>query len=476
MKRFSEQLQKKAKSLRLSMTEKRDLRDRVVSYMEYHPLPLELKEIAPTLGKEVNTSMRLVQVNGWRILQGMGAVISVLVLSVTYLAEQAVPGDSLYAVKVSFNEEVRGTLARGSYEKIVWETERLNRRIAEARLLASEGRLTEAVEVEVANAVREHSETARREIEILKETDKEEATLASIQLETTIDVQTTALTNDIKGEIERGEETKTSLIAEALEDSQMIANTVVTETETLPSYVRLTAHVEQETTRAYELLKSVSKNATTEEQVDIERRLIDIGRSINEASLHMEVDESKARYELVDVLERTQRLIVFMTNIDVRHSVTVEEIVPVTFTIEERNNKVRLEAEEVMTLYSIIVPQLDATGTLPELKDKLAPAVEESFAIASSALLQLPQGEEAGLTSLEQAVASALAVMRDSATALNLTDKVMLPDVDQASLDVEETASSTATTSLPILESEEDTQSSSTEDVTVDNPASEVQI
>ena len=38
MKRFSQQLNNKAKELTLSVAEKRDLRDRVVSYMEYHPV------------------------------------------------------------------------------------------------------------------------------------------------------------------------------------------------------------------------------------------------------------------------------------------------------------------------------------------------------------------------------------------------------------------------------------------------------
>ena len=88
---------------------------------------------------------------------------------------------------------MRSTLALSPYEKIEWETERLNRRIAEARLLASEGRLTDEVEAEVAAAVKTHTENAKREIEVLRGEDEEEATLATIALNTTLEVQATSL-------------------------------------------------------------------------------------------------------------------------------------------------------------------------------------------------------------------------------------------------------------------------------------------
>ena len=39
MKRFSEQLKKKSQTIRLSAAEKRDVRERLIAYMEYHPLP-----------------------------------------------------------------------------------------------------------------------------------------------------------------------------------------------------------------------------------------------------------------------------------------------------------------------------------------------------------------------------------------------------------------------------------------------------
>lgn len=431
MKRFSEQLQNKANSVRLSTAEKQDLRERLVSYMEYHPLPLPLKESGVAGASAAVTPVRLVHINGWRLLQSIGAVVGVFMLTISYLAERSVPGDSLYAVKVRFNEEVRSTLALGSYEKVVWETERLNRRIAEARLLASEGRLTEAVEAGVAEAVRTHSENARREIEVLKQTDKEEAVLAAIQLDTTIEVQTTALAKETQAAETLTESTTPSLIAEALRDSQSNAEVaVVSEVDTLPSYERLTAHVEQETTRAYELLKSVEKSATPDEKADIGRRLEDIERSIQEAITEVDVEEVAARHKLIAVLQRTQKLIVFMTNIDIRHTVSVEEIVPVTLTVEERNAAVKQQAEEIILIEQAALPVLEATTTDAALQEKLSPALTQSVAIASSTLAQLPLGE-ADLPTVESAIVSAVAVARDVALALSLGEPTKpIPEVD----------------------------------------------
>jgi hypothetical protein len=458
MKRFSEQLQKQADSIRLSVSEKNDLRERVVSYMEYHPLPLSLKEESAILGVRTTTvPVELVRIPLWRTLQWSAAVFGVFMFSVSYLAERAVPGDALYAIKVSVNEEVRGTLTRSPYEKVVWETERLNRRIAEARLLASEGRLTEEVEAEVALAVREHSDNARREIEILKETDKDEAALATIQLETTIEVQATALNGDMGGDVsESSSDTKTSLIASALAETQAEAHdAVASESETLPAYDRLTAHVEQETTRAYELLNNIHTLATPEEQSDIARRLEDINRSILEAGAKAETDEVVAREGLMAVLERTQRLIVFMSNIDIRSTVTVEEIVPVTLTIDERNDAIAVAVEETMRLVQLAESALEATTTPSELSEKLKPALATSYETASTTQSLLP-ANETNIETIELQIADALAVARDAVTALQLDEQTTLEPTSAETVvpspetptPVEESATTTATSSV----------------------------
>lgn len=436
MKRFSEQLQKKALNIRLSAIEKRGLRERVVSYMEYHPMSPKTS-IKAKIDKNLNNefgAVTIFQVNWWRAFQVTGAVLGALVLSLSYFAEQAVPGDSLYAVKVKVNEEVRSTLTISPYKKVVWETERLNRRVAEARLLASEGRLTPAVEIEMANAVREHSENARREIEVLKQTDKEEATLASIQLTTAIDVQTTSLRNDVNASSTVG--MSTYLIASVLEETQQIE--IAAGQSELPSYTRLIAEGEQETTRAYELLQSVHKVATEEEKIDIKRRLEDIERSMAEAINESAFDEVKAREHLIEILQRTQKLIVFMTNIDVRNSVTVEEIVPITLTLEERQAVVKKTAEDIIIILDRADLVLAATSTNADIKEKLVPALNRVRTDVNKVLTELLASGD-GFPALEIMIQNAKAVADDIAFTLSIDrnaienkveTEIVLPEIE----------------------------------------------
>lgn len=336
MKRFSEQLHKKSQTVKLRAAEKRELRERVVSYMEYHPLPAEMKSKKvfkePTLlidtYREVSVPFKLFA----RMATGFAVLILIMV---PVLAERTVPGDSLYAVKVKFNEEVRSTLAFDTIQKVEWETERLNRRIAEARLLASEGRLTDEVEAEVVAAVRTHSQNAQKGIEVLRTEDADEATLASIAFETTLSVQSAALSQDkedsdeVEGSTSIGE--GPSILAVVVEETR-VQTTATNASSSIPAFDKVMAKVERNTTRAYELLSTLESSATDSQIAEVTRRLEDIERSIIEAMELRVEDDELARALLIDALQRTQKLIVFMTDIEVTETVDIQKIVPVILT------------------------------------------------------------------------------------------------------------------------------------------------
>lgn len=334
MKRFSEQFYKEAQSVKLQTAEKRELRERLVSYMEYHPLPAELKTKKASTAERIKTeAFATVSIPFSMLFKGAAAVAVMVLVVVPFMAEKAVPGDTLYAVKVQFNEELRSTLTFDSYEKVEWETERLNRRIAEARLLASEGRLTEEVEAEVAAAVKEHTESAQKEIEVLRQTDVDDATIASIALDTTLEVQSKAFRKD--QEVAASSTTPVvSLIASALDASRVGE---LAETPATPSYAKLIARMEQNTTRIYELSDSLSTVAPQEKLKDVDRRIADLERTISEAIALVENDEASARLSLVEALQRSQRLIVYMTEIEVQSTVDIESLVPVVLTPEEKS-------------------------------------------------------------------------------------------------------------------------------------------
>ncbi len=67
----------------------------------------------------------------------------------SYAAEEALPGDTLYPVKINVNEQVQGALALSPQAKAGWNAKRATRRLEEAEALASEGRLTAALQTDL---------------------------------------------------------------------------------------------------------------------------------------------------------------------------------------------------------------------------------------------------------------------------------------------------------------------------------------
>jgi len=463
MKRFSEEFHKKALGVKLKASERDALRERVVSYIEYHPLPAAGKRTLSKAERALLSEPYRTVSFSWRQLVSYGGVAALLcAVTISYSAEQAVPGDALYPVKVKFNEEVRSSLTWSPYQKVTWETERLNRRIAEARVLASEGKLTSEVEAEVVAAVRTHSAEARREIAELQVTDKDEAGLAALHLATALDVQSAALRQTEGGEgvdptatLSFSAAVATEAGAPAVEVSPIAAIASAVEAErrettlpvedTLPSFDRLLAHAESDTTRARELLASIDGVASAEEIREVTRRIEDVERVMARALETRASDESAAQALLTDVLARSQKLIVFMTNIDVRAVLSVEALVPVERTDDELRTAVADATGRTRSLQAQIETALMSTTITPAVAEK----VDLSLSRANE-LLTASTDAEAGadFTAAEQRALEALGIVTDVAAMIGLTGVPETADTS-AAVDVD-VATTTATTSAPI--------------------------
>ncbi len=392
MKRFSEQMHKRAMAIRLSTEERALLREQLVSYMEYHPMTKGAEKIAPSRSKggalaETYTFVRIPQhlVRGFALLS-----VLIIIVGVPSLAERSVPGDVLYPVKVQFNEELRGQFAGTGYEKIAWETERLERRISEARVLAKEGKLTPEIEAGVIAAVNLHKEATEEEIATLRGSDGEAAALAELTLASVLDVQSAALKANDTGSTTRG--MSTVAISTVLDEAQ--ASLREGEHDEV-SYETLMAQLERETTRGRELLASIEKDATPKERTDIERRLSDVERKVSVGMSLAATDQTAAVESLKATWRDMQTLITFMTDIDVRTTLALETLVPVVLTPEEEQALAReayAEANNNLAIINERLPQVTDSGvrekvelTLPEVNNLLAKATSslESDAVAA---------------------------------------------------------------------------------------------
>ncbi len=83
---------------------------------------------------------------------------------VAYAAGGALPGETLYPVKVGVLEKIREAVALSPGAKADWETTRAELRLEEARELAELGRLDETARQEIDRRLKEHVERARRQI------------------------------------------------------------------------------------------------------------------------------------------------------------------------------------------------------------------------------------------------------------------------------------------------------------------------
>lgn len=356
MKRFSEQFYTKAKSVKLQAVEREELRKRIVSYMEYHPIEGVVAKASTKKATE-SPYQSFIQLPISMIAKFSAMAAALVLVVVPMMAEQSVPGDKLYAVKVRFNEEVISTLKLTPYEKVEWETERLNRRIAEARLLANEGKLTEEVEAEIVAAVQEHTESVEAGIEAMRADDADQAVLASIELSTTLQTQSDAL-QEVEGA------TMALAMAEATPASDNstqklsdVINASLTKQEgadqsAVPAYEKIMARVEVNTTRAYELLNSRDFSNDEKRRQDISRRLEDVNRTIERSNGLRGQNDTLASESLLDALQRTKKIIVFLSDAGV--TTDIDSIVPIEYTNEELNQQLVVLNESVEQKIEII--------------------------------------------------------------------------------------------------------------------------
>jgi hypothetical protein len=215
------------------------------------------------------------------------------------------------------------------------------------------------------------------------------------------------------------------------------------------------ARVEMNTTRVGELRDSLEGVVTDQGLVDVNRRMADIDRAITAAVVLAQNPDTEleARTALVDVLTRTQKLIVFMTDLEVREQVGIEAVVPVVLTDEE----VALDRSNRTAELIALIAQITAVIDLDEAGDLTEKLIDtsEKLAIAQEELLQT-------------ANYSAFVTLSDNAITL-AKDSLIL--VEQQGVEV---AVGVGTSTDAVLDDEIKDTASSTDEVLDENTQEEV--
>jgi hypothetical protein len=140
------------------------------------------------------------------------------------------------------------------------------------------------------------------------------------------------------------------LLSGAVSDAR--ASLVVNDSDL--SYDKLFSRLETETTRAHEYLRTLDQTISVSEKDDINRRLKDVRVKTEAAAIMKQADETGAAKQLAEALGSTRKLISFMTNLEVRRNVTVDELVPIALTEEERRQTLEIKLADASGLVAAV--------------------------------------------------------------------------------------------------------------------------
>lgn len=348
MKNFNENIQYLTSKQKLSVSEKRKLEDSVFSFIAYHPI-VQIG-IASDTRKMAVSRLFTSRKSG---LLFLSILLSITVTSIPALAEKALPGDVLYIVKTGINENIVAQFAVSPYEKVNYETKLIERRVNEARLLASEGKLTDAVSSQIAQTVKAHANAAEHGLNEMRERDETAATIASIAFDSALQIQSIVL--DTSSSTSASAKQILNAV-ETVRDAGNASRTIAT----LP-LSSLAAQVSIETKRANELLPTIKESATSEEIRNIERRLSVLSKKLYHVNNFVEENDERARPELMASLSLAQKLIAYMSDINIRNTVSLDTLAPVEdSSVDERIEDLKSEKDALMREIDIL-----ATGGTP---------------------------------------------------------------------------------------------------------------
>ncbi len=264
---------KTIKDIKLSESEKALLRSKISEFMSFNPIRGEIE----VPGNKNYLSIFEVR----HFLKATSLLLIFAVIAggtgVSYAAQNALPGDKLYGIKVNVNEEIKEHLAFTPEAKVAVQAEKVERRLEEAQVLVKENKLSANTRKIVEDKIDEHIKDLSHEIEVLKDEGRVETVLETTAKLTPVleahkeileegkdedtndDQDTTTLIAKVDESIKTVEAEENDIIADALDRGDVHEE----ETATLATTISVEEDIDTEATKeAAQALDNISDEIT----------------------------------------------------------------------------------------------------------------------------------------------------------------------------------------------------------------------
>lgn len=135
--------------------------------------------------------------------------------SVSVVADNSLPGDPLYGIKISMNEKIKGSLLKTSEDKVSYQKTLIDKRLTEIKTLAASNTLTKAKQETAQRALDTHIEALSKELVTLSDEEPNKALEVTASLEESLKSQKEDLEQYIS---ENNEEDKSNAL-KAVDDT-----------------------------------------------------------------------------------------------------------------------------------------------------------------------------------------------------------------------------------------------------------------
>ena len=180
--REAENFIQKLRLVSLTKTEAHDMRERLIAYTDMHAVNASNKAAAPMAlrGPAYFLSPLTSYFSSYPRAMVATTLILIILVSgtgVSFAAENSLPGQPFYAVKVSVVEPIQGALITSPTDKAKWQNELASRRLTEASTLAAQNNLGTTTQEYLAQSVADHVALAQQDASQLSASGNNDAAL-----------------------------------------------------------------------------------------------------------------------------------------------------------------------------------------------------------------------------------------------------------------------------------------------------------